>query len=608
MPPPDAAMLSTGESLRRFLPYVWPRGDADLKRRIVFALTLMLVAKGTTLVVPFFYEWAVDALSREAGALTAFAIGMIAAYAGVRFLSTAFQYARDAIYVKVGQRAIRRLALDVFRHLHALSLRFHLERRTGGLSKAIERGTKSIDEMLYFIMFNILPTILELVAVAAIFWVKFGWVLVVIMAASVALYIGFTALVTEWRTKLRRAMVDEDTKANSRAIDSLLNYETVKYFGNEEHEAAEYDKALRRYEKAANLSDSSLALLNIGQGFVTSLCLGGAMTYVALGIAPGRFTVGELVLVNAMLMQLFRPLDILGWVYREIKQGLVDMEYLFGLLAREKEIEDASNARPLAVTGGVVRFDDVVFSYEPRRQILHGVSFAIPPGKTLAVVGHSGAGKSTLSRILFRFYDISAGQVTIDGVDIHGVTQTSLRAAIGIVPQDTVLFNDSIAYNIRYGRPAAGQTEIEAAARRAQIHDFIMTLPDGYNTVVGERGLKLSGGEKQRVAIARTLLKDPPILILDEATSALDTKTEREIQAALKEVSKNRTTLIIAHRLSTVVDADEIIVMDKGRILERGTHGGLLAADGAYAAMWREQQRAARAEEALAELREVAAE
>lgn len=584
------------ENWKRFAPYIWPKTDRELKLRIVFAFALMIAAKASVLVVPFFYEKAVDALSDETGPVLALVMGLLAAYAGMRFLSTAFQYARDAVYVKVGQRAIRALALDVFRHLHNLSLRFHLERRTGGLSKAIERGTKSIDEMLYFILFNIFPTFFELAAVAVIFQVKFGWVLVAIMAVSVVLYIAYTALITEWRTKLRRNMVDEDTKANSRAIDSLLNYETVKYFGNESHETHHYDQALRRYEKAANLSDSSLALLNIGQGLLTSLCLGGAMAYIAFGITEGRYSIGELVLVNALLMQLFRPLDILGWVYRNIKQGLVDMEYLFGLLEMKEEVKDKEDAKELEINGGRVSFDHISFSYEERRQILHDISFDIPSGKTLAVVGHSGAGKSTLSRILYRFYDISAGHVLIDGQDIRDVTQSSLRHAIGIVPQDTVLFNDSIFYNINYGRISATKEEVEDAAKRARIHDFILSLPDGYDTVVGERGLKLSGGEKQRVAIARTLLKNPPILILDEATSALDTKTERGIQSALKEVSKNRTTLIIAHRLSTVIDADEIIILDKGQIVERGTHTALLQGPTAYADMWKEQQKAAHEE------------
>jgi ATP-binding cassette, subfamily B, heavy metal transporter len=595
-PPAETAAATTRSPLElfaRFQPYLWPRSAPDLKRRIILAMALMLGAKATTLVVPFFMKYATDALANKQGPLIGFAVGMIAAYAAVRLLSSIFQFTRDAVYVRVGQRAIRGLALDVFKHLHALSLRFHLERRTGGLSKAIERGTKSIDEMLYFIMFNIVPTILELLAVCIIFWVQFGWEVVAITLACVAAYIVFTAWITEWRAKLRKEMVETDTKANARAVDSLLNYETVKYFNNEAHEERQYDKALKRYEDAATKSDASLAYLNIGQGLLTSLCLFGCMAIVAWGMRDGKYTVGDVVLVNTMLMQLFRPLDILGWVYREIKQGLVDMEYLFGLLDHPREVQDKPGAAPIAIAGGAVRFADVDFAYEPRRQILRGVSFDVPAGHTLAAVGHSGAGKSTLSRILFRFYDIQGGAVRIDGQDVRDVTQESLRAMIGIVPQDTVLFNDSIGYNISYGKPGASQAQIEEAARRAQIHEFIASLPDGYATVVGERGLKLSGGEKQRVAIARTLLKNPPILVLDEATSALDTKTEREIQAALDEVSANRTTLIIAHRLSTVVNADEIIVLDQGRIIERGNHAALLAKGGAYADMWRQQQDAA---------------
>ena len=589
------AARSAWTTIRRFGPYLWPKHDRGLKLRIIIAAILMVLAKATVLVVPFFFKWATDALTAPGGPAIALAVGLIGGYAGVRFASSVFQYTRDAVYVRVGQRAIRGLALDVFRHLHALSLRFHLERRTGGLSKAIERGTKSIDEMLYFLVFNIGPTIIELIAVCVIFGVNFGWEVVAITVGSIGSYIVFTAVVTEWRAKLRREMVDRDTKANARAIDSLLNYETVKYFNNEEHEFRQYDGALRRYEDAATKSDSSLALLNIGQGFLTSLCLFGCMALVAVRMGNGTATIGDVVLVNTMLLQVFRPLDILGWIYREIKQGLVDMEFMFGLLDQPQEVIDKPGAKDIAIAGAHIRFDNVVFAYEPRRTILHGISFEVPAGHTLAIVGPSGAGKSTISRILFRFYDITSGQVTVDGQDIRDVTQTSLRRAIGIVPQDTVLFNDTIRYNIGYGRPGATQAEIEDAARRAQIHDFILSLPDGYDTVVGERGLKLSGGEKQRVAIARTLLKNPPILILDEATSALDTRTEREIQTALDAAAANRTTLIIAHRLSTVVNADRILVLEDGRIAEQGTHAELLEKQGRYAAMWAAQQQEAQA-------------
>ncbi len=584
-------------TLRRFLPYLWPAGSPALRVRVVAAMVLVLAAKATTLLMPFAYKGAIDRMSGPVTGPATIAIALVVAYAGARFGGVLFDNLRNAIFETVGQTAARHLSQDVFAHIHRLSLRYHLERRTGALTRIVERGTKSIDTMLYFILFNIVPTIFELTAVCVIFWVKLGPGLVAATLVMVTVYIAYTQRVTNWRNRMRREMVESDNRATARAVDSLLNYETVKYFNAEDHESRNYGHAIKRYTDAATKNAVSLASLNVGQSIITNLMMAGAMGFTVWGWSQGKFTVGDVVLVNTLLAQLFRPLDMLGMVYREIKQGLIDMEQMFGLLDTSTEIADAPGAQALQLAGARVRFDHVDFSYEPRRQILHDVSFEIAPGHKLAVVGHSGAGKSTLSRILYRFYDIAGGSVTIDGQDIRAVTQDSLRHSIGIVPQDTVLFNDTIGYNIAYGRIGASQAEIEAAARGAAIHDFILSLPDGYATTVGERGLKLSGGEKQRVAIARTILKDPALLILDEATSALDSATEADIQDALGAVSARRTTLVIAHRLSTVTDADEIIVMDAGRIVERGTHAALLARSGRYAEMWTLQQAEAEAEQ-----------
>ena len=590
MSAPSSSPSSAPSPLRRFLPYLWPAGEPLLKARVVIALLLVLAAKGATLLMPFAYKAGIDRMAPGMEAGVALAVARVVAYAGERFGGVLFDNLRNAIFERVGQDAARRLSVDVFAHLHKLSLRFHLERQTGAVTKVVERGTKSIDTMLYFLLFNIAPTIIELTAVCIIFWVKFGWGLVAFTLVVVVAYILYTRMVTDWRTRMRRQMVESDTKAVARAVDSLLNYETVKYFNAEGRETDRYGKAVATYMNAAVKNETSLALLNIGQSLITNIMMAAAMGFTVWGWSQGRFTVGDVVLVNTLLAQLFRPLDMLGMVYREVKQGLTDMEAMFGLIDTDAEVLDAPDARELAVTGGHVRFEDVHFAYDPDRAILKGISFDVPPGHKLAVVGHSGAGKSTLSRLLYRFYDVTGGRITIDGQDIRSVTQASLRRAIGIVPQDTVLFNDSIGYNIAYGRDGASQAEIEDAARRAAIHDFIISLPQGYRTQVGERGLKLSGGEKQRVAIARTILKNPPILILDEATSALDTRTEADIQAALNEVSRARTTIVIAHRLSTVIDADEIAVMAAGQIVERGTHTQLLARNGHYAEMWARQQ------------------
>ena len=574
------------------LPRLWPAERIDLRVRVVLALLALVGAKAITVYVPFLYKEAVDQLSPETAAATAIIvpIALIIAYGVSRIMMVALAQLRDAVFAKVGQNAVRQLAVETFRHLHALSLRFHLERRTGGLSRLIERGTKGIDFLLRFSLFNIFPTIIELALVCVILAYAFDIRYSLITAGTVVIYMVFTFTVTEWRTRFRRQMNDLDTEANTKAVDSLLNYETVKYFGNEEHEAQRFDRSMKGYEGAAIKTTTSLAVLNVGQTLIFSIGLTVLMLMAAQGIADGVLTVGSFVMINAYLIQLYQPLNMLGTVYREIRQALIDMETMFALLQVPAEISDKPNASDLEVAGGALEFDGVGFHYDPDRPILDRISFRVPAGRTLAIVGPSGAGKSTVARILFRFYDISGGVVRIDGQDIRDVRQSSLRAAIGMVPQDTVLFNDTIRYNIRYGRPEASDAEVEEAASLAQISTFIDSLPQGYDTRVGERGLKLSGGEKQRVAIARTILKNPPILVLDEATSALDTHTEREIQAALRSISKDRTTLIIAHRLSTVVDADEILVLDRGRVVERGRHAELLALGGVYASMWNRQR------------------
>ncbi len=566
-------------------------------------MVALVLAKVATLAFPLLYGKAIDALSPQSPAVQAvgIAIGFIVAYGVARIVMQGLAQLRDAIAAKAVYNAVRSVAAKTFRHVHALSLRFHLERKTGGLTRVIERGTKGIDVLLFYVLFSIAPTILELALVCGyLLWV-YHWGYVAITVVTVLLYGWFTISVTEWRTAIRRQMNDSDTEANTKAVDSLLNYETVKYFNNEGHEASRYDKAMVRFADASEKAQLSLSVLNTGQAVIIVLGLVAVMVLAAYHVSLGVMTIGDLVVVNGFLTQLYVPLNLLGTVYREINQALIDMEKMFDVLGVPQEVQDKPGAVPLKVEGGDIRFEDVTFAYDPERTILKGVSFNVPAGKTVAVVGPSGAGKSTISRILYRFYEVKSGRVTIDGQDIRDVTQDSVRAAIGIVPQDTVLFNDTIRYNIRYGRIDADDTEIEQAARLAQIEPFIKQLPDGFNAMVGERGLKLSGGEKQRVAIARTILKNPPILLLDEATSALDTHTEREIQSALKEVSRNRTTLVIAHRLSTVVDADEILVLDQGRIVERGRHGELLAKNGAYAAMWNRQREAAAAREKLQE-------
>jgi ATP-binding cassette subfamily B protein len=575
-------------TLQTLVPYLWA-----YKWRVLLALVCLVSAKVANVGVPLVLKALIDSLSITPGqpaSVMILPIGVLIAYGLLRLSTTVFTELREFFFARVTQRAVRTIALKVFRHLHALSLRFHLNRQTGGITRDIERGTRGISSLVSFTLFSILPTLVEITLVLGYLALHYDIWFSAITLAALSIYVLFTVLVTEWRTHFRRTMNELDSKASTKAIDSLLNYETVKYFGNEEYEARRYDEGLQRFETAAVRSQTSLTLLNTGQSVIIALAVTLILWRATLGVIGGTMTLGDLVLVNAFMIQLYIPLNFLGVIYREIKQSLADMEKMFVLLDQHREVADDSSAPPLAIRQAEVRFAHVDFSYEAKRQILFDVDFTIAAGTTTAVVGHSGSGKSTLARLLFRFYDVNAGAITIDEQDIRRVTQTSLRSAIGIVPQDTVLFNDSIAYNIAYGRPGASQDEIVAAARAAYIHDFIVSLPDGYETAVGERGLKLSGGEKQRVAIARTLLKNPAILIFDEATSALDSRAEQAIQAQLKEIARDRTTLVIAHRLSTIADAQQILVMDHGRIIERGTHGQLLAAQGAYAQMWERQQ------------------
>ena len=606
----SASRGSLLETIVHLWPYIWPSDRGDLKLRVLGSLVLLLAAKLATVAVPFTFKWATDALAGHGTAPVAASdwllwaiaapIAMTIAYGGMRILMAAFTQLRDGLFAKVAMHAVRRLAYRTFVHMHELSLRFHLERKTGGLTRVLERGRNGIETIVRMVILQLSPTIVELVFIVIVLMWQFDWRYVAAISITVALYMTYTYRATEWRIGIRRRMNDSDTDANVKAIDSLLNYETVKYFSAEEREAARYDRAMARYEEASVRSYTSLTVLNAGQAVIFTFGLATVMVMCAFEIQSGTKTVGDFVLINAMMIQLYQPLNFMGMVYREIKQAITDIEIMFTILARDPEIKDVDHAPQLRVTSGTIRFENVAFAYDPARTILKGISFEVPAGRTVAVVGPSGAGKSTISRLLFRFYDLSGGRILIDDQDIAKVTQKSLRQAIGMVPQDTVLFNDTIRYNIRYGRWDATDAEVEEAARLAQIDPLIRIAPKGYETEVGERGLKLSGGEKQRVAIARTILKGPPILVLDEATSALDSHTEKEIQDALERVSRNRTTLVIAHRLSTIVGADEIIVLDEGEIVERGTHYALLAKNGLYASMWNRQREAEEAREKLA--------
>ena len=587
------APASGWQTMQRIGPYLWPKGETWVKRRVVAALMLLVVSKIVSVTTPYLYKQAVDALTGKSVGVATFlllgSVGLTVAYGLARMGTVFFGEMRDWVFVRVGQRALRKLALETFTHIHLLSMRYHITRKTGGLSRIIERGVKGVDFLLRFMLFSIGPLILELTMVSVIFALYFGWQYMVVVLATISIYITYTFRVTEWRVTIRRQMNDQDTDANQKAIDSLLNYETVKYFNAETREAARYDRAMAAYEGFAVRTGQSLSILNIGQNVIITTGLIIVMVLSAIGVQRGQFTVGDFVMVNAYMMQITLPLGFLGTVYREIRQALVDMGEMFGLLGQPAEITDKAGATDLKVTAGEVVFDNVEFAYEQNREILKGVSVRVGPGQRIALVGPSGSGKSTIGRLLFRFYDIQKGAIRIDGQDIRDVTQTSLHQAIGVVPQDTVLFNDTIYYNIAYGNPDASREQVEQAARQAKIHDFVMSLPDGYDAKVGERGLKLSGGEKQRVGIARTLLKNPRILILDEATSALDTQTERDIQDSLLEMGQGRSVITIAHRLSTIADADLIVVLEQGQVREQGTHEELLALNGRYTAMWERQ-------------------